>query len=106
MCRGNKKLSSSQRKLSLMADSTIQFLRDLIAINSVNPSLVAGAAGENQNGAAIAKKLHAGGLDVQLEQLTAGRANVIGEVAREQKGRSLMSCCRTDLVGVAGMDTR
>src|SRR5436309_3700354 len=71
-----------------MADSTIQFLRDLIAINSVNPSLVSGTAGENQIGAAIANKLRAGGLDVQLEQLTAGRSNVIGVVEGKQKGRS------------------
>src|SRR6266571_5706349 len=96
---------SSYRKLSLMTDSTIQFLRDLIAINSVNPSLVSGAAGENQIGAAIANKLRAGGLDVQLEQLTAGRSNVIGVLEGKQKGRSLMFCGNMDTVGVAGMET-
>src|SRR5438128_12335351 len=81
---------SSYRKLSLMTDSTIQFLRDLIAINSVNPSLVSGAAGENQIGAAIADRLRAGGLDVQLEQLTAGRSNEIGVLEGKQKGQCLM----------------
>src|SRR6266571_4134684 len=96
---------SSYRKLSLMTDSTIQFLRDLIAINSVNPSLVSGAAGENQIGAAIADRLRAGGLDVQLEQLTAGRSNVIGVLEGKQKGRSLMFCGHMDTVGVAGMET-
>src|SRR5438876_1524642 len=96
---------SSYRKLSLMADSTIQFLRDLIGINSVNPSLVSGAAGENQIGAAIANKLRAGCLDVQLEQLTAVRSNVIGVVEVKQKGRSLMFCGHMDTVGVAGMET-
>src|SRR2546426_1757001 len=96
---------SSHQKLSLMADSTIQFLRDLIAINSVNPSLVSGAAGENQIGAAIANKLRAGGLDVQLEPLAAGRSNVIGVVEGKQKGRSLMFCGHMDTVGVAGMET-
>src|SRR5213596_3569392 len=96
---------SSYRKLSLMADSTIQFLRDLIGINSVNPSLVSGAAGENQIGAAIANKLRAGGLDVQLEPLAAGRSNVIGVIEGKQKGRSLMFCGHMDTVGVAGMET-
>src|SRR5438034_2090213 len=96
---------SSYRKLSLMTDSTIQFLRDLIAINSVNPSLVSGAAGENQIGAAIANKLRAGGLDVQLEPLAAGRSNVIGVIEGKQKGRSLMFCGHMDTVGVAGMET-
>src|SRR5947199_351492 len=95
---------SSYRKLSLMTDSTIQFLRDLIAINSVNPSLVSGAAGENQIGAAIANRLRAGGLDVQVEQLPAGRSNVIGIVEGKQKGRSLMFCGHMDTVGIAGMD--
>src|SRR5438128_8970421 len=95
---------SSYRKLSRMADSTIQFLRDLIAINSVNPSLVSGAAGENQIGAAIADRLRAGGLDVQLEQLTAGRANVIGVLEGKQRGRSLMFCGHMDTVGVIGMN--
>src|SRR3989454_4765139 len=96
---------SSYRKLSLMTDSTIQFLRDLIAINSVNPSLVSGAAGENQIGAAIANKLRAGGLDVQLEPLAAGRSNVIGVIEGKQQGRSLMFCGHMDTVGVAGMET-
>src|SRR5437016_13758903 len=96
---------SSHQKLSLMADSTIQFLRDLIGINSVNPSLVSGAAGENQIGAAIANELRAGGLDVQLEPLAAGRSNVIGVVEGKQKGRSLMFCGHMDTVGVAGMET-
>src|SRR5436309_2247628 len=96
---------SSYRKLSLVADSTIQFLRDLIGINSVNPSLVSGAAGENQIGAAIANKLRAGGLDVQLEPLAAGRSNVIGVIEGKQKGRSLMFCGHMDTVGVAGMET-
>src|SRR5947199_2082589 len=105
MCRGNKKLSSSQRKLSLMADSTIQFLRDLIGINSVNPSLVSGAAGENQIGAAIANKLRAGGLDVQLEPLAAGRSHVIGVIEGKQKGRSLMFSGDMDTVGGARMAT-
>src|SRR5947208_14145883 len=94
---------SSHQKLSLMADSTIQFLRDLIAINSVNPSLVSGAAGENQIGAAIANRLRAGGLDVQVEQLPAGRSNVIGIVEGKQKGRSLMFCGHMDTVGDEGL---
>src|SRR5438093_13739636 len=83
---------SSYRKLSLMADSTIQFLRDLIGINSVYPSLVSGAVGENQIGTAFANKLRAGGLDVKLELLAASRSNVIGIIEGKLKGRSLMVC--------------
>ena len=61
-----------------MADSTIQFLRDLIAINSVNPSLVHEAAGENEIATAIAAKLRAGSVDVKIEQVVPDRANVFG----------------------------
>ena len=86
-----------------MPDSTISLLRDLIAIDSVNPSLVPGANGENEIGGAIATKLHTGGLDVQIQQVAPGRANVVGVLDGKQKGRSLMLCGHMDTVGVAGM---
>src|SRR5260370_26237604 len=87
-----------------MTNSTISFLRDLIAIDSVNPSLVPGAAGEGEIAAAIATKLHAGGMDVQIQQVVPGRSNVIGLLEGKQKGRSLMFCGHMDTVGVVGME--
>src|SRR5437667_7930811 len=87
-----------------MSDSTINLLRDLIAIDSVNPSLVPGAAGENEIGGVIATKLHSAGLDVQIQQVAPGRANVIGILEGKQKGRSLMFCGHMDTVGVIGME--
>src|SRR5205807_6981832 len=71
-----------------MSDSTINLLRDLIAIDSVNPSLVPGAAGEAQIAAAIAAKLGSGGMDVQLQQVAPGRSNVIGVLDSRQRGQS------------------
>src|SRR5438034_4700612 len=50
---------------SFMPDSTINLLRDLIAIDSVNPSLVRGAHGEQEIAEVIAAKLLEGGLDVE-----------------------------------------
>jgi len=87
-----------------MADSTINLLRDLVAIDSVNPSLAPGAAGEKQIGDFIAKTLRAAGIDVVMERVTGDRANVIGVVEGKQKGRTLMLCGHTDTVGVAGME--
>jgi acetylornithine deacetylase len=87
-----------------MTDSTISLLRDLIAIDSVNPSLVPGAAGESEIAAAIAAKLQAGGMDVQLQQVVPGRSNVIGLLEGGQRGRSLMFCGHMDTVGVVGME--
>jgi Acetylornithine deacetylase/Succinyl-diaminopimelate desuccinylase and related deacylases len=87
-----------------MADTTIQLLRDLIAIDSVNPSLVPGASGESEIARAIVLLLQAGGLDVEVQEVTPGRMNVIGVLQGKQKGRSLMLCGHMDTVGVMGMD--
>src|SRR2546425_4099371 len=87
-----------------MPDSTINLLRDLIAIDSVNPSLVPRAAGEGEIASAIAAKLMEGGMDVEIQPVSDGRSNVIGLLEGKQKGRSLMFCGHMDTVGVAGMD--
>src|SRR5215470_4797663 len=87
-----------------MSDTTIQLLRDLIAIDSVNPSLVPGAKGESEIARAIAQLLQAGGLDVEVQEVTPGRMNVIGVLDGKEKGRSLMLCGHMDTVGVMGYD--
>src|SRR5262245_5102950 len=86
-----------------MAEPTINLLRDLIAIDSVNPSLVPGARGEKEIADFIANTLRAAGIDVVIERVTGDRANVIGVVEGKQKGRTLMLCGHSDTVGVAGM---
>jgi acetylornithine deacetylase len=84
-------------------DPAIRLLRDLVAIDSVNPSLVPGAAGEAQIAAAIAAQLRRIGLDVELQEAAPGRPNVIGVLEGRRKGRSLMLCGHLDTVGVDGM---
>ena len=87
-----------------MPDETIELLRDLIAIDSINPSLVPGATGELEIAGSIAQVLKAGGLDVEVQEVGPGRMNVIGVLDGQQKGRSLMLCGHMDTVGVIGMD--
>jgi acetylornithine deacetylase len=87
-----------------MSDSAIDFLRDLISIDSINPSLVPGAQGEKQIAEAIAAKLKGGGMDVEVQPVAQGRSNVIGLLEGKQPGRALMLCGHMDTVGVAGMD--
>ncbi len=87
-----------------MADATINLLRDLIAIDSVNPSLAPGGSGETQIADAIAAELRSGGMDVEIQQVTSGRSNVIGLLDGRKKGRTLMFCGHMDTVGVIGMD--
>src|SRR6266436_7030037 len=87
-----------------MSDRTIDMLRDLIAIDSVNPSLASSGGGEAEIANAIAATLRQGGLDVEIQEVAAGRSNVIGILEGRQQGRSLMLCGHMDTVGVAGMD--
>ena len=87
-----------------MSDRTIDILRDLIAIDSVNLSLASSGGGEAEIANAIAATLRQGGLDVEIQEVAAGRSNVIGILEGRQQGRSLMLCGHMDTVGVAGMD--
>jgi len=87
-----------------MNDPCIALLRDLVAIDSVNPSLVPGAAGESQIADAIADRMRRIGLDVETQEVEKGRPNVIGILEGRRPGRSLMLCGHIDTVGVEGMD--
>ena len=87
-----------------MSDPVIALLRDLVAIDSVNPSLVPGAAGEAQIADTIAAYMRRIGLDVYMQDAAAGRPNVIGVLDGMERGESVMFCGHTDTVGVAGMD--
>src|SRR5438132_3839117 len=84
-------------------DPAIRLLRDLVAINSVNPTLVPGAPGEQQIADAIAIEMRRIGLDVTVEAAAPGRPNVVGVLEGRSKGRAIMFCGHTDTVGVAGM---
>ena len=84
-------------------DAVIQLLRDLIAIDSVNPSLVRGGAGEAAVADRIASALAGAGLDVEVTEVAPGRPNVVAAVEGRAPGRTLMLCGHTDTVGVEGM---
>ena len=84
-------------------DPALKLLRELVAINSVNPSLVPGAAGETEIADAIAAHLRRLGLDVEMQPVLPGRSNVIGVLEGRRPGRSLMLCGHIDTVGVEGM---
>ena len=80
-----------------------QLLRDLVAIDSINPDLVPGAAGEAAVAAFIAGWLRAAGLEVHVEEVQPGRPNVIGIARGTGGGRSLLLNGHIDTVGVTGM---
>jgi acetylornithine deacetylase len=84
-------------------DPAIRLLRELVAVNSVNPTLVRGAPGEREIADLIAAEMRRGGLDVSIDTVTPGRPNVVGVLEGRARGRTLMFCGHTDTVGVTGM---
>lgn len=84
-------------------EPTLKLLRQLIAIDSVNPSLVAGAAGEAAVARALVAELRTIGLAVEIQEAAPGRPNVVGTLEGRAPGRSLMYCGHIDTVGVSGM---
>jgi acetylornithine deacetylase len=87
-----------------MADPTIKLLRDLIAIDSINPGLVPGAAGESEIAAEVAARLRSCGMDVEVAEVAPGRPNVVGLLEGRAAGPTLMFCGHIDTVGVERMD--
>lgn len=81
----------------------ISLLSDLVAIDSINPDLVPGAAGEAQIAHYVAEWLTTAGLEVTIDEPAPGRPNVVGIVRGTGGGRTLMLNAHTDTVGVAGM---
>ena len=86
-----------------MSDAVINLLRELIAIDSVNPSLVAGGAGEKEIAEAVDVEMRAIGMDVETTEVAPNRPNVVGVLEGGRKGKSLMLCGHLDTVGVEGM---
>jgi acetylornithine deacetylase len=87
-----------------MRDSTIGLLAELVSIDSVNPALVSGGAGETSIAAAVARHMQEAGLDVTTANAAPGRPNVVAVLEGHSAGRSLMLCGHLDTVGVVGMN--
>jgi len=81
-----------------------RLLADLVAIDSVNPALVPGAAGEAEIAAYVAAWLGERGLDVTVIDEPRGRPSVVGVARGTGGGAALMLNAHLDTVGVAGMD--
>ena len=77
---------------------------DLGAIDSVNPSLVSGGAGEAAIARFVAAWLKAAGLEVTVDEVAPGRPNVVGVARGRGGGRTLLLTGHTDTVGTAGME--
>jgi len=89
---------------SISLDEITPLLCDLVAIDSINPELVPGAAGERAIAHYVADWLAHAGLDVEIEEVAPGRFNVVGVARGSGGGRALMLNAHMDTVGVAGME--
>jgi acetylornithine deacetylase len=81
-----------------------ELLGQLVAIDSVNPSLVPGAAGEAAIAEFVADWLERAGLEVSVGDAAPGRPNVVGTARGTGGGRTLLLNAHTDTVGVEGME--
>jgi acetylornithine deacetylase len=79
-------------------------LAQLVAIDSVNPSLVPGGAGEARIAAFVAGWLTDRGLEVTVDEPLPGRPSVVGVARGTGGGPSLMLNAHMDTVTVEGMD--
>jgi acetylornithine deacetylase len=75
----------------------------LVAIESINPDVVAGGSGELGVARFVAEWCERAGLETTLTELAPGRANVVAIARGSGGGRSLMLNAHVDTVGVAGM---
>jgi acetylornithine deacetylase len=76
----------------------------LVAIDSVNPDLVSGGAGEAEIARFVAEWLDRAGLEVDHWDVAPGRPNVVATARGRGGGRSLLLNAHTDTAGVAGME--
>ena len=91
---------------SRLTDDVVELTSQLVAIDSVNPSLVDGGAGESEIAAFVARWARDNGLQADVLEETPGRPSVL-VTARDgnptHPGRTLLLCGHLDTVNVDGM---
>jgi acetylornithine deacetylase len=76
----------------------------LVRIDSVNPTLIAGGAGEVEIATFVARWLEQAGLEVDVVEPVRGRPSVVGVACGTGGGRTLLLNAHLDTVGTEAMD--
>jgi acetylornithine deacetylase/succinyl-diaminopimelate desuccinylase-like protein len=85
-------------------DELTELTKALVRIDSVNPDLVPGGAGEGELARFVAAWLTDSGLEVEVEEVAPGRPNVVGRARGTGGGSTLLLNAHLDTVGYEGMD--
>ena len=96
--------SSKSTALRLSSSSLTELAAELVAIDSVNPELVPGRAGEGELARFVAGWLTDAGLEVEVEEVAPGRPNVVGRARGSGGGDTLLLNAHMDTVGYEGME--
>jgi acetylornithine deacetylase len=89
--------------MAAVPNDTLELLSKLIAIDSVNPSLVPGGAGEREIAAFVTAWARDAGLRAEVLERTPGRPSVLLRAPGTGGGRALLLCGHYDTVTVEGM---
>jgi acetylornithine deacetylase len=82
----------------------VELLQRLVEIDSVNPDLIAGAAGEAEVARYVAAWSERAELEVEIEEAAPGRPNVIATARGSGGGRTLLLNAHMDTVGIETME--
>lgn len=90
--------------MSITSGDAVALTRELVRVDSRNPTLVSGAPGEGRVARVLADVLSSWGFRVDVREAAPGRPNVIARVGNALSGsRTLMFNGHIDVVGVEGM---
>ena len=86
-----------------MRDDVVELTSALVAIDSINPALVPGGAGEREIAGFVADWARDAALEADVLEETPGRPSVVVRARGSGGGRALLLCAHLDTVGVEGM---
>ena len=82
-------------------DQALEILSNLVRINSVNPSLVPGGAGEKEIAQFLAAFLKQQGIPAELQSVAPDRFNVVANVPTQMGARTMALDAKTGRVFLA-----